>query len=319
MRILITGSTGLLGSALVDLLISKNGFLDDQNIDILPHSSKISDLTDYNNALNTFTLFNPTHVVHLAAKVGGLFHNMRYNDHLLNENLLMNMNVLSICKNLSSVQKVLSCMSTCIFPANADLPLKVQNLHNGLPHNSNIGYAFSKRMIDVHNRILFTPDKPFLGVIPTNLFGPFDNFNLETGHVIPVLIHKCYLSKMNNEPFFVRGSGRARRQFLFSRDAAKMISLLLLEYSDMEPVILAPDDEYSIEEVARKIATIMEFRGEIVFERSSIDDSKDGQIVKTADGSKFFHSFPDFSLTSFDIALQETIVWFIENYEICRK
>jgi len=127
MRVLVTGSSGLLGSALVPLLTQDGN----QVYDI---TSKECNLLHKEQVLTIFAYLQPTHVVHLAARVGGLFDNLENNMQFFEQNVAINTNVLSTCKNLQSVKKVISCMSTCIFPSDAPLPLTTANLHNGLPH-----------------------------------------------------------------------------------------------------------------------------------------------------------------------------------------
>lgn len=198
------------------------------------------DLRDECQVDTLFTFLKPTHVIHLAARVGGIFDNLNDNHEFYDSNVRINCNVLNVCKRLPSVRKVISCMSTCIFPATASLPLTVEQLHDGLPHFSNMGYSYAKRMIDVQNRLLHVPgEKCFAGIIPTNMFGPHDNFSIDSGHVIPVLIHKCHLAKMDDTPLMVKGSGTAVRQFLYAPDVARMISFVLYDYDDVTPLIIA--------------------------------------------------------------------------------
>lgn len=124
---------------------------------------------------------------------------MEANMAFFTENVRMNENVLQCCREFR-VAKVVSCLSTCIFPDKPVELLDESMLHEGLPHDSNMGYAFAKRMIDVHNRLNADSSQVFTSVIPTNIFGPHDNFDLDTGHVIPSLIHKCLLAKRSGTP-----------------------------------------------------------------------------------------------------------------------
>lgn len=307
---LVTGSSGLVGSALQHV-VSKSGVIDKkQNWIFLKRED--GNLLSQKVVKDLLCKWNPTHVIHLAARVGGLFDNVKNNLEFLNENIAMNTNVLTASHVNPHVKKVISCMSTCIFPdKNVKYPLTVDQLHNGLPHHSNIGYAYAKRLIDVQNKILFTKDKPFIAVIPTNIFGPDDNFNIDHGHVIPSLIHKCYNAKHAGLPFVVRGSGNAKRQFLYSSDLAKIILVMAGDYDKPEPVIVSPQEEFTIRHVAEKIANIMEFKGEIRFQEQ--DD--EGQFEKTVDGSAIHKIVSNFEFTDLDKALNETINWFINAKE----
>ncbi|KAG8430379.1 hypothetical protein GDO86_017911 [Hymenochirus boettgeri] len=173
-------------------------------------SSKDADLTCSADTKKLFDKHKPTHVIHLAAMVGGLFRNMKYNLDFLRNNLQINDNVLHSAYELG-VQKVVSCLSTCIFPDKTTYPIDETMIHNGPPHSSNFGYSYAKRMIDVQNRAYHEQHGcKFTSVIPTNVFGPNDNFNIADGHVLPGLIHKVYLAKQNRAALSIWGSGKPR-------------------------------------------------------------------------------------------------------------
>jgi len=156
----------------------------------------------------------------------------------------------------------------------------------------------------------------FTSAIPTNIFGPNDNFHLEDSHVIPGLIHKCYLAKKNNTPFVVSGSGKPLRQFIYSYDLAKLFIWMLREYDDVEPVTfcVAEDDEVSIKSVADGIVKAMGFEGEYRFDTTRAD----GQFRKRASNEKLIRLMGGFEFTSFDLALDSTVKWFVENYDTAR-
>ena len=136
-------------------------------------------------------------MIHLAANVGGLYLNMKYPVELYRDNILINNNVMELCKEFN-VEKLISCLSTCIFPDKTTYPIDESMIHYGPPHPSNEGYAYTKRMIDVMNRSYNKEyGCKFTSIIPTNIYGHNDNFNLENGHVISSLIHKAYISKKN--------------------------------------------------------------------------------------------------------------------------
>lgn len=157
----------------------------------------------------------------------------------------------------------------------------------------------------------------FTSIIPTNIYGPYDNFNIEDGHVIPGLIHKCYLAKQNNTPFTIYGSGKPLRQFIYNRDLAKLIIWVLDKYDSVEPIILSVDesDEVSIEAVSTMITQASSFTGETVFDTSK----SDGQYKKTASNKKLRDLYPDFQFTSMKDAIQDTVQWFEDNYTTARK
>jgi GDP-L-fucose synthase len=136
-------------------------------------------------------------VIHLAAMVGGLFKNMARNAEFLTDNILINHSVIQCCHE-TKVKKLISCLSTCIFPDKTNYPIDESMVHNGPPHDSNFGYSYAKRLIDIQNKAYHIQyGDNFTSIIPTNVFGPFDNFDLQDSHVIPGLIHKCYIAKSN--------------------------------------------------------------------------------------------------------------------------
>uniref|UniRef100_A0A8D1SRA5 GDP-L-fucose synthase n=2 Tax=Sus scrofa TaxID=9823 RepID=A0A8D1SRA5_PIG len=212
-RILVTGGSGLVGRA-IQKVVADGARLPGE--DWVFVSSKDADLT---NAAQTRALFEkvqPTHVIHLAAMVGGLFRNMKYNLDFWRKNVHINDNVLHSAFEVGA-RKVVSCLSTCIFPDKTTYPIDETMIHDGPPHSSNFGYSYAKRMIDVQNRAYFQQHGcTFTAVIPTNVFGPHDNFNIEDGHVLPGLIHKVHLAKSRGSALTVWGTGRPRRQFIYS-------------------------------------------------------------------------------------------------------
>jgi GDP-L-fucose synthase len=174
-------------------------------------SSADADLLDSVQVDALFARFRPTHVIHLAALVGGLFKNMRLKLDFFRDNMLMNINVMEACR-IHRVDKLVSCLSTCIFPDKTSYPIDESMIHAGPPHSSNEGYAYAKRMLDVMSRCYREQyGCNFVTVVPTNVFGPFDNFSLTDGHVIPSLIHKCYLAKQAGTTLSISGTGAPLR------------------------------------------------------------------------------------------------------------
>jgi len=189
--VLVTGGSGLVGKGIEAYL--KTAPRPDERWVYL--GSKDGDLTKLEDTRAIFEKHQPTHVIHLAASVGGLFKNMRQRVEMIRDNLAINDNVL-LCSKEYKVQKVVSCLSTCIFPDKTTYPIDETMVHLGPPHFSNEGYAYAKRMIDVLNRAYnLEYGCKFTSVIPTNIYGPHDNYNLEDSHVIPGLIHKTYNAK----------------------------------------------------------------------------------------------------------------------------
>lgn len=307
--VLVTGGTGLVGKALHDIQHNYEKYT------FIYLSSKDCDLTDYASCIHTFQSVKPTFVIHLAAFVGGLYKNMNDKTNMFDKNILININVVRACHELK-VKKLVSCLSTCIFPDDISYPISEHMLHDGPPHQSNYCYAYAKRMLEVQSRAYREQHGDnFICLIPTNLYGKYDNFSLTDSHVVPGLIHACYLAKKNNKPFVVKGTGKPLRQFMYSIDFAELIMWSLENYNDAEPLIVSPnkEDEISIKEVANIIAS------EFNMENIEYDHSHaDGQYKKTADNSKLANML-NYSYTPFKIGIQETIKWFINNYDTIRK
>uniref|UniRef100_A0A3B4Y259 GDP-L-fucose synthase n=1 Tax=Seriola lalandi dorsalis TaxID=1841481 RepID=A0A3B4Y259_SERLL len=157
----------------------------------------------------------------------------------------------------------------------------------------------------------------YTAVIPTNVFGPHDNFSIEDGHVLPGLIHKAYIAQKEGKPLVVWGSGTPRRQFIYSLDLARLFLWVLREYPEVDPIILSvgEEDEVSIKEAAEAVVMALGFNGNVVYDTSKAD----GQFKKTASNAKLCHYLPNFTFTPFKQALKETCDWFVANYDTARK
>nr|CCC95920.1 unnamed protein product [Trypanosoma congolense IL3000] len=311
--VLVTGGSGLVGRA-VEAVQRRSTNLCGQWIFL---SSREADLRLMGATRSVFDTYRPSHVIHLAAKVGGLYSNMRTPVEMWMDNVSINNNVLECCR-LYGVRKLVSCLSTCVFPDSVAHPIREEMLHDGPPHCSNEPYAYAKRMMDVMNRAYNTQYScHFTSIIPTNVYGPYDNYNLESSHVVPGLIHRFYLAMREGLPVTVMGTGKPMRQFLYSEDLAELITWVLCNYEEVEPIILSVDerDELCIADVARLIAQSMGYTGEINFDTTK----SDGQFKKTADNSKFRRYLPDYKFTPIAEGIQRTVNWFVDNYDIARK
>eukprot|EP00040_Diaphanoeca_grandis_P022362 m.119917 g.119917 ORF g.119917 m.119917 type:complete len:330 (-) comp28774_c2_seq3:915-1904(-) len=313
--VMVTGGSGLVGRALQAVIAEDAKKYEGQTWVFL--SSKDADLTDAASTRAVFEKHKPTHVIHLAAMVGGLFKNMKYNLDFYRKNMLINDNVLHSAHEFN-VKKCVSCLSTCIFPDKTKYPIDETMIHDGPPHDSNYGYSYAKRMIDVQNRAYHDQHgRQFTSVIPTNVYGAFDNYNLEDSHVIPALIHKTYLAMKNGTDITAWGSGSPLRQFIFSKDLARLFIWTLEEYDSIDPIILSvPEaDEVSIKDVVYMVAEAAEFKGKITFDTTKAD----GQFKKTACNDKLKKLLPDFKFTPIKQGIKESVEWFVNNYETARK
>jgi len=320
--VLVTGGSGLIGKAIEKVIADERASKDlDEKWIFL--SSRDGDLSDFEQTKGIFEKHRPTHVIHLAAMVGGLFHNMRENLTFFRNNMAINDNVLRCCHEFD-VQKAVSCLSTCIFPDRTTYPIDETMVHLGPPHDSNFGYSYAKRMIDVMNHAYGQQfNRRYTSAVPCNTFGPYDNFSLEDGHVLPGLMHKCYTAKKRREQgdkdakLVVWGTGRALRQFIYSMDLARLFVWALRNYDETSPIILSvgEEDEISIAEAAQAIAEAMGFDGPVEYDTTK----SDGQHKKTAGIGKLRRYLPDFKFTPFKQAIKESVDWFVANYETARK
>ncbi|KAJ7337428.1 hypothetical protein DFH08DRAFT_253480 [Mycena albidolilacea] len=317
--VLVTGGTGLLGKAIQYIIEtepvgSKYGKLPNETW--IFASSSEGDLRDPEQTNKLYEKYKPTHVIHLAALVGGLFRNMKYKLTFLRDNILINDNVLH-ASYTHKTTKLISCLSTCVYPDKAEYPLDENKIHGGPPHESNFGYSHAKRLVDVQNHAYREEfGCNFTSAIPPSIFGPHDNYVLEDAHVIPALVHRCYLAKKNGTSFIVGGTGKPLRQFIFSRDLAKLFIWMLREYDDVEPIILSvgEEEEVSIKEIADAIVKAVGFEGHYSFDTNKAD----GQFRKPASNKKLLDHIGSFQFTPFEQALDISVKWFIENYDTAR-
>ena len=300
-KTLLTGAGGLVGLQV--------------DADIKISGRKDVDLRNWDSTLQFFKEHEPTHVIHCAAKVGGVLANMSHMGEFFYDSMAMNLNVLEAAR-LTGVNKVVSFLSTCIYPDNVSYPLVEGDLHNGEPHESNFAYAYAKRMLEVQSRAYRKQyGLNYVCVVPTNIYGPNDNFSLEGGHVVPALIHKCYLAKKNNTELRIWGSGNALREFVYSEDMGKLINWASDEYDEETPIILSNSQEISIKDLVHTVVKAFNFKGPVVFET----DKPEGQHRKSTDNSKLKSYLPAFEFTPIEEGIKKTVDWFIDNYEVCRK
>lgn len=303
MSILITGGTGLLGSE-INIEDSYKPF------------SKELNILDYNALCNYIKDKNIKKIIHCAAMVGGIHANHTKMYDFFSNNLTMNMNILRACKEYR-LEKSIFILSTCILPANSKLPYLEDALHEGEPHFTNYGYAYAKRMMEVGSRSL----KEQYGVntyclIPCNLYGPKDNYNLMNGHVIPSLIHKCYLAKQNNQDFVIWGSGNPEREFIYADDLAQIIKIMHNNNEEYpSKIIISSSHGYKIKDIVQLIAQKMNFNGNIIFDKTK----PDGILKKPTDNTLFKKYFPKFEWKSLEQGLDITIQYFLKNYPDIRK
>lgn len=300
---IITGGTGLLGNAFKKILPNAS----------YPRHQEL-DLTDAIKTSNYFSDPNINVVIHLAGKVGGVKSNTEFVSDFYQINSQINNNVISSCiyKNIS---KLVCCLSTCIYPDQkyVTYPLTEDQLHNGPPHDSNFGYAYAKRMVDIQLRAARQQyGREYISVIPNNMYGEHDNFDLESGHVIPALIRKIWEAKINNKPYFeVWGDGEVYREFTYAEDIAKAILFCLEHYNSPEPINIGNTQEYLLKDVINIICKELNYSGEIVYDTSK----PKGQYRKPTSNAKFIElGWREEMYTPLEVGLHKTCQWFIQNY-----
>lgn len=318
-RIVVTGASGLVGRAVMDLAPTFEGVLE-----LIPVATADADLTDYAATLALFRSLgarrtptgetNPIHgVIHLAARVGGLFRNMNEPVEMTQDNTLMNINVLKAAHELG-IDNVLMCLSTCVFPDRVDAyPITAADLHKGAPHPSNEGYAYAKRLCDTLTRAYQRQyGRRYFCVVPTNVYGRHDNFDLANAHVVPALIHKCWKAKRDGAPFVVAGTGTPLRQFIYAPDLARLIlwAYVHYEYEKInEPLFLCPpNSEVPIRDVVGAIARAFDYEHAVVYDTTL----PDGQFKKTAAAFPAEHEADAIGAgwTPLAQGLAETVAWF---------
>lgn len=302
--ILVTGGSGLVGNGIKSV---SDKYPDYEFIFI---SSKDYDLSIFNEVETMFKKIKPTYVIHLAACVGGLYKNMHNKVEMLEKNLLINYNIVK-CSHDYKVVKLIACLSTCIFPDNVTYPINESMLHNGPPHESNDAYAYAKRMLHIHCKAYRENfGDNFVCVTPTNIYGHHDNFDLENGHVLPALIHKCFLAKKQNNDFIVKGSGKPLRQFIYSEDLAALIMIILEKSNEENTIISVPEtDEKSIEHIARIIAHSFDYEDRIRFDTSF----SDGQYKKTVSTKKLQNLVENHKFITLEEGIKKTVEWFKQH------
>tara|TARA_Y100000310_G_scaffold293621_1_gene323338 strand:- start:3188 stop:4114 length:927 start_codon:yes stop_codon:yes gene_type:complete len=302
MKIVVTGGTGMVG----------NGFRNlETEHELIFVGSKDYDLRQLLDTQRMVEDHRPETIIHLAAKVGGVKGNSDFVADFFSDNIRINTNVLSVAHKLG-VKKVVSLLSTCVYPDTATYPLTEEQIHSGEPHPSNFGYAYAKRMLDVHSRALRQQyGCNFICAVPNNLYGPCDNFDLENGHVIPSIIRKVWEAKRTGSSPVLWGDGSPLREFTYSRDIAIALLFLLENYDSPAPVNIGMTNEVSIKDIVEMICESLEYDGEIIW-----DITKPSGQFKKPSSNQHFLSFgwPNTAYTPLSEGIQLTCEWFKENY-----
>ena len=306
MKVLILGSTGLVGSSLMRLLDTKKDY------DVVGASRKDANLFSYKETYDLVSKTNPDVLINAAAKVGGIYANNSQRTEFILENLKININILEACIDYSNIF-VINLGSSCIYPLDAKNPIIEESIMTGALEPTNSPYAMAKlTAIELANSLSIQYGHKILNLMPTNLYGPGDNFSELDSHVIPGLIFRMHQAKINNEESFnIWGTGKPLREFLYVDDLSKAIEFLINNPTDQSLLNVGSGYEVSILELAKKIKKVVDFDGSLVFDNTK----PDGNPRKLLDSSKIFKLGwkPE---TSIDEGLQNSYKWYLESLNI---
>ena len=304
-KILVTGGNGFLGKNLISQLKDK----DAEEI-ISPSSSEF----DLRNNSNCKELVQDVDIVfHLAGRVGGIGFNQKYPGDVFYDNLMMGTQLLHESKE-ANVEKFIGMGTVCSYPKFATIPFTEESLWDGFPEETNASYGLSKKMMIVQSQA-YKQQYGFdsITLIPTNFYGPEDDFKPETSHVIPALILKFEQAiKNNSNEVILWGDGTPSRDFLHIHDAARGVILAAEKYNKFEPINLGSQIEITIKELANRISKLMNFNGQIIWDVSR-PNGQPRRCVSYEKAKKEFGFEPEIN---FNAGLKETIEWFHNNNEI---
>jgi GDP-L-fucose synthase len=303
-RFVVTGGAGFLGSHLVEKLkIRGAGYI------FVPIITEY-DLTKEEAIIRLLKETKPDIVIHLAAVVGGIGANRENPGRFFYENLIMGAQLMEQAR-LFAVKKFVALGTICSYPKFTPVPFKEENLWDGYPEETNAPYGLAKKMMLVQSQA-YRQQYGFHSVflLPVNLYGPGDNFDPRSSHVIPALIKKCLDAQQNQErEVVVWGTGKATREFLYVEDAAEAILLATEKYNKGDPVNIGAGFEISIKELAELIMELTGFKGRIIWDRTK----PDGQPRRSLDTTRAFQEFGFKARTSFREGLKKTIDWYREK------
>ena len=304
-RILVTGGAGFLGSFLVEKLINERDV--DPECIFIPRS-RDCDLRVWENCLGVTKAVDI--VIHLAARVGGIGFNRENPGSLFYDNSLMGIQLMEASR-INGVNKLVALGTICAYPKFTPIPFREKNLWNGYPEETNAPYGLAKKMLLVQSQA-YRQQYGFNAIylLPVNLYGPMDNFDPESSHVIPALIRKCVEAiEKGEKEIVIWGTGRATREFLYVEDAAEAILLAAEKYEKPDPVNIGAGFEISIKDLVELIAEFTEFTGEFIWDAHK----PDGQPRRMLDITKAEKEFGFKAKVSLEEGLKRTIDWFKAN------
>ena len=299
-RVVVTGGAGFLGSFVVERLTAEGASV------FVPRSAEY-DLVDRMGVRRLLADAKPDLVMHLAARVGGIGANRANPGRFLFENAMMGLQLFEESR-LAGVKKLVAAGTICAYPKFAPVPFKEEDLWNGYPEETNAPYGIAKKMMSIQS-LGYREQYGMNSIVlyPVNLYGPRDNFDLETSHVIPAMIRKCVVARDDGHAEVVLwGDGTPTREFLYVEDAAEGLLLAAERYDSSEPVNLGSGVEISIRDLATLIARATRFQGRFVWDHSK----PNGQPRRQLDVTRARERFGFVAKTSFEEGIAKTVAYF---------
>ena len=302
-RITVTGGAGFLGSFVVDKL-------KERGCDVFVPRSKDYNLITYDGIERMMKDAKPDIIIHLAAVVGGIGANREHPGDYFYKNLMMGTQLIEQSR-LLGIEKFVAIGTICAYPKFTSVPFREDDIWGGFPEETNAPYGLAKKMMLVQSQA-YREQYGFNSIylLPVNLYGPQDNFNPRSSHVIPALIKKCVDAVEAGDNFVeVWGTGTATREFLYAEDCAEAILLAMEKYESSEPVNIGSGKEISIKDLVELIAKLTEFKGEIIWNKNK----PDGQPRRCLDTRRAKEEFGFVAETDFETGLKNTVTWYREH------
>ena len=305
-KVLIFGCKGMVGKAVTDILMS------DSQFSVAVSSREDTNLFSFEETQETIRHVQPDVLINAAAKVGGIVANNQQRSEFLIENLRINLNILEAAIPHENM-KIINLGSSCIYPLNAKNPITEDEFMNGKLEPTNSPYAMAKlTAIELGNAMQTQYGHNVINLMPTNLYGPYDSFSAKYSHVIPGLMYRMHVAKVQKmENFNIWGSGKPLREFLYVNDLANAIKFVIENNINDSLLNIGSGNEVSIKSLAESIKTVVGFEGELSYDKSK----PDGNPRKLLDSSKILNYgwIPDIELND---GLKKTYRWFLDNQDI---
>jgi GDP-L-fucose synthase len=302
--IVVTGASGFLGMNTVPVLRKSY-----PATKIVSLTSKEYDFRDPAQCKRMFSDLHPTLLIHFAAKVGGILANKKYPVEFFNDNILINTNIFKYAHECG-VNKLVTAMGGCSYPASAKSPIDEEQMWNGYPQKESAAYSIAKKMVLVQS-LGYREQYGFNSVVmvPGNMYGEYDNFSLENSHVIPAMIRKFWEAKEKKEPkVSLFGSGTPQRDFVYVKDIAACVPFFIERHDSSLPVNISSGVATAIKDLATTVSSLIGYDGQLFWDTSK----PDGQMIKIFD-TRRLRALGLSCTTSLDEGLQNTIRWFVEN------